>query len=217
MKKTRQLTSWARRRLSYANLMSTIAVFLTLGGATALAAHMQLGKNSVGSRQLKSQAVTTGKIRNNAVNGAKIATHSLTGEDINIGALGTVPNAGHADQADNATTVGNHGAACPGGTTLVRGICFDSSPGPEVANVKAAADACASKGGWLPTPMELYSVRSVINLGSGIGADHQFTDSYYANTAGANYRTVVVDGSGAISEQSIESPGHYVCAYPLVR
>lgn len=40
-----------RKRLTYANVMSSIAVFLVLGGATALAAG--LAKNSVGTKQLK--------------------------------------------------------------------------------------------------------------------------------------------------------------------
>ena len=101
-----------RERLTYANVMSTIAVFLALGGATALAAG-QLGKNSVGSRQLKSKAVTTGKIANNAINGAKVATDSLTGTDIDLNKLGTVPNAANAAQAGNSQTVGGHAAACP--------------------------------------------------------------------------------------------------------
>lgn len=41
-----------RQRLSYANVMSTIAVFLVLGGGAAFAA-TQLPKNSVGTKQLK--------------------------------------------------------------------------------------------------------------------------------------------------------------------
>ena len=36
-----------RKRLTYANVMSTVAVFFAIGGATALAAG-QLAKNSVG-------------------------------------------------------------------------------------------------------------------------------------------------------------------------
>jgi hypothetical protein len=51
--------------------MSTIAVFLVIGGASALAA-AQLGKNTVGSKQLKKNAVTSAKIKNNAVTSAKI-------------------------------------------------------------------------------------------------------------------------------------------------
>lgn len=106
-----------RKRLTYANVMSSIAVFLVLGGASALAAS-QLGKNSVGSKQLKKNAVTAAKIKKNAITGAKIAGSSvdgskvkdgsLTGADINLGSLGTVPsaanagNASHASQADNA-------------------------------------------------------------------------------------------------------------------
>lgn len=200
-------------RPSPALIISIIALICALTG-TAYAA---LGKNSVGTRQLKSQAVTTGKIHNNAVNGAKVKNGSLTGSDINVGQLGTVPEAGHAAQADNSNTVSGHAAACPQATTLIRGICFDSAPSGPVNGVKAAADACAAKGGYLPTPLELYSVRSVINLGTGVGNEYQFTDSYYDNTAGSNYSTVVIDGTGTIQREPITVTGHYVCAYALVR
>jgi hypothetical protein len=81
-----------RKRLTYANVMSSIAVFLVLGGATALAAG--LAKNSVGSKQLKKNAVTSAKIKDNAVTGAKA----------NEGTFGQVPSAAHAGTADKATT-----------------------------------------------------------------------------------------------------------------
>jgi hypothetical protein len=205
-----------RKRLTYANVMSSIAVFLVLGGASAYAAG-QLAKNSVGSRQLKSKSITTGKIANNAVNGAKVAAGSLTGADINVAALGTVPTATAATSAANANTLGGHSAACPTATILIRGVCFDAASNPVANTLKEAADACAAKGGYLPSPMELYSVRGVLNLGTGVGNEHQYTDSVYANTAGVNYSTVTVDGTGAITEQSITSPSRYTCAYPLVR
>jgi hypothetical protein len=206
-----------RPRLSYANVMSTIAVFLVLAGGSALAAGA-LGKNTVGSRQLKAQSVTTGKIANNAINGAKVANGSLTGEDINLSALGTVPSATNAASAANANTLGGHAAACPAGTTLIRGLCFDSQANPPVNSLKEAADACAAKGGYLPTPMELFSARGVLNLGTGIGSEHQFTDEVYANTAGVNYSTVTIDGTGAIAEQAVEGvASRYTCVYPLVR
>jgi hypothetical protein len=206
-------SKWRIVRPSPALVVAIVALLCALTG-TAYAA---LGKNTVGTKQLKNNAVTTGKIHNNAVNGAKVAKNSLTGEDINVSALGTVPQASHAGSGDNANTVGGHAAACPSGTTLIRGVCFDSAPSGPVNGVKAASDACAAKGGYLPTPMELYSARSVINLGTGIGTEHQFTDSYYGNTSGSSYRTLVIDGSGAISEAEVESSGHYVCAYALVR
>jgi hypothetical protein len=96
------------KRLTYANVMSTIAVFLVLGGASALAAS-QLGKNSVGSKQLKKNAVTAAKIKNNAVTSAKIKNGAVSGAKINVGSLGTVPsatNATNATNAGNANTVG---------------------------------------------------------------------------------------------------------------
>ena len=93
------------KRLTYANVMSSIAVFLVLGGATALAAG--LAKNSVGSKQLKKNAVTSAKIKNNAVTTAKIKNGAITGAKVNAGSLGTVPNATHASSADNATNAGN--------------------------------------------------------------------------------------------------------------
>ncbi len=60
-----------RKRLTYANVMSTLSVFLVLGGATAFAA-TQLPKNSVGTKQLRNNAVITKKIKKNAVSRAKI-------------------------------------------------------------------------------------------------------------------------------------------------
>jgi len=97
------------KRLTYANVMSTIAVFLVLGGATAVAAST-IGKNSVGSKQLKNNAVTTAKLKNGAVTGPKLENGSVTGAKINLSSLGTVPsatNANHATTADNATNAAN--------------------------------------------------------------------------------------------------------------
>jgi hypothetical protein len=93
-------------KLTYANVMATIAVFIALGGVGYAAT--KLPKNSVGAKQLKKKSVTTAKIKNNAVttaklkdnavttpkikddsvNGAKVADGSLTGADIKGESLG---------------------------------------------------------------------------------------------------------------------------------
>jgi hypothetical protein len=82
-----------RRRLTYANVMSTIGVVLLLGTGAAVAAKQVLPKKSVGAKQLKSNAVTTAKIKKNAVtkakikkgavDGSKIADESIGGAEIN--------------------------------------------------------------------------------------------------------------------------------------
>jgi len=82
---------FARKRLTYANVMSSIAVFLVLGGGAAYAA------KKIGSNQLKANSVTTAKIKKNAVTGAKVKNKSLTGSDINLSKLGTVPNASNVE------------------------------------------------------------------------------------------------------------------------
>lgn len=86
-----------RKRLTYANVMSSIAVFLVLGGATALAAG--LAKNSVGTKQLKNNAVTTKKIKKNAVTGAKVKESTL----------GTVPSASSLTPPEATHIVGAPG------------------------------------------------------------------------------------------------------------
>jgi hypothetical protein len=206
-----------RDKLTYGNVVATLALFAALSG-TAFAAHaITLPKNSVGSRQIKHTAVTTGKIANNAVTSAKVASHTLTGADINASQLGTVSNATNAQTAQNSDTVGGHAASCPSGTTLIRGVCFDSIANEAVGSQDEAADACAAKGGWLPSPMDLYAIRGVLNLGTGVGSDHRYTDEVYGNTNGTNYRTVVISGNGAISESELNAPSRFICAYPLVR
>jgi hypothetical protein len=79
-----------RPRLTYANVIATLALFLALGGGAYAA--IQLPKNSVGAKQLKKNAVTAAKIKDGAVTGSKIRLSSL----------GTVPNASHADSATSA-------------------------------------------------------------------------------------------------------------------
>jgi hypothetical protein len=203
-------------RPSPSMVVAVIALILALSGTAV--AFQALGKNSVGTRQLRSKAVTTGKIANNAVNGAKVANRSLSSADIKFSSSDVVPGADNANHALSADSLsGGHAAACPAGTTLIRGTCFDSSSNPPLGSVTAAADACAAKGGYLPSVLELYATRSVLNLGTGVGDDHQYTDSYYSKPGEGNYRTLAVDGTGAIYELEVNAPSRYICAYDLLQ
>lgn len=86
-----------RPNLSFANVVSVLALFIALGGS-AYAFH--LGKNSVGSKQLKKSAVGTAKIKNEAITAGKVKKGALTGTQINAATLGTVPT---AQTANNLT------------------------------------------------------------------------------------------------------------------
>jgi hypothetical protein len=95
-----------RNRLTYANVMSSIAVFLVIGGATAFAA---LGKNTVGTKQLKKNAVTSAKIKKNAVTTAKIKKDAVTGAKVKESTLGPVPSAESIPPAEATHLVGAPG------------------------------------------------------------------------------------------------------------
>lgn len=77
-----------RKRLNYANVMSSLAVFLVLGGGAAYAA------KKIGSHDLRGGSVTTAKIKRNAVTRSKIKAGAISTAKI---AKGAVTNARLAD------------------------------------------------------------------------------------------------------------------------
>src|ERR1700712_4670932 len=83
-----------RAHLTYATVVATLALFIALAGGTAVAAKQLLPKNSVGTRQIKNNAITGAKVKDGAITGSKLALSSL----------GTVPNAAHAVSATTAGT-----------------------------------------------------------------------------------------------------------------
>ena len=92
-----------RERVTYANVVATLALFLALGGAAYAAT--KLPKNSVGTKQLKKSSVT----------GAKVKKQTLTGKNINLKKLGKVPSASSADVAGSLTALeATHIVGAPG-------------------------------------------------------------------------------------------------------
>lgn len=75
-----------RARLSYANVIATLALFIALGGVSYAA--VKLPKNSVTSKAIKKNAVTSPKIKKSAVDSSKIKNGSITGLDIKNGSIG---------------------------------------------------------------------------------------------------------------------------------
>ena len=172
-----------RKRLTYANVMSTIAVFLVLGGATALAA-AKLGKNSVGTNQIKKNAVTTAKIKNGAVTGGKVKNGSLTGTQVNAATLGTVPN---ATNATNATNAGN--ATTVGGMTVSKiTYAANTGSGPQTVLNTQGLILTANCVAGNPTVIATASVPS------GVGVEF---NSDARNSAGTSVN-VSDDGTGEI-------------------
>ena len=72
-------------RLSYANVTATIALVLALGGG-AIAA-FKVPKKSVGTKQLKANAVNNRKLADGAVTNTKLAGGAVTGSKLVDGAV----------------------------------------------------------------------------------------------------------------------------------
>lgn len=64
-----------RKRLTYANVVATLALFLALGGVSYAA--LKLPKNSVGTRQLKKGAVTGAKVKAGSLSASALAPGTL--------------------------------------------------------------------------------------------------------------------------------------------
>lgn len=65
-------TQFLRARFTYANVVSTLCLFLLLSGGVAYAA-IVIPAHSVGTNQLKNNAVTSAKIKDHAIRGADLA------------------------------------------------------------------------------------------------------------------------------------------------
>jgi hypothetical protein len=74
-----------RQRLSYSNVIATMALFIALGGVAVAAG---LPKNSVGPKQLKRGAVTAAKIRKQAVTTAKLANGAVANGKLGPNSVG---------------------------------------------------------------------------------------------------------------------------------
>ncbi len=94
-------------RLTYANVMATIAVFLALGGTSY--AVTALPRNSVGAQQLKKNAVTSVKVKDGSLTAADFAKGTLlTGA---TGATGPAGPRGETGATGPQGATGTTGAA----------------------------------------------------------------------------------------------------------
>lgn len=136
-----------RSNLSYANVMSTVAVFVALGGSSYAAL-------TITGRDIKDGSLTHRDIKRNSLGGSRIKESRL----------GTVP------RARNAFRVGGIIASrllvrCPDGTVPTTATCAELTARPALP-YGAAVDACRSTdfrgtpGRRLPTHQELLGALS---------------------------------------------------------
>jgi hypothetical protein len=114
-----------RRHLTYANVISTLALFLVVAGGSALAAS-KLSKNSVTSKTVKNGSLTSADLKDGkgvrgsdvvdgSLTGADVGDSSLSGADVADGSLkgadiadGSINTPDLADNAVNSTKVADN-------------------------------------------------------------------------------------------------------------
>jgi hypothetical protein len=134
-----------RHGLTFANVISLIALFVALGG-TGYAA-IKLPKNSVTSKTIKKGAVTNAKLGKNAVSSSKVKDGSLLKQDFAANQLpaGAAGPQGPQGPAGKDGTNGTNGATGPAGTakafaridgagTLIGGV--DQAKGVEQLDIQ---------------------------------------------------------------------------------
>jgi hypothetical protein len=123
---------WIRSHLSFANVMSVVALFMALGGTSYA---LTLGKNTVGAKQIKKNAVRASEIKRNAVGAAEIRRNAVGASEIRSNAVagGDIADngVGVADIADNSVGGGEVTDDSLSATDIV-GSSLDSEVGPDL-------------------------------------------------------------------------------------
>jgi hypothetical protein len=158
-----------RGRLTYSNVVATLALFVALGGSS-YAALTVTGKN----------------VRNGSLTGKDVKRNSLIGRQIREGRLATVP------RALNSARVGGLSAQqlllkCPDGTLPTADVCVETQPRP-AATYDTAARACArtdstrTPGRRLPTHGELRNAFDFDQVGP-LAPGGELTGEVYPSNA----------------------------------
>jgi hypothetical protein len=143
-----------RKRLTYANVMSTLAVFIGLGGSSYAAF-----------------TINGASIKNRSISGKKLRHNTLTGVQIKESQLGRVPRAKRADTLGGLTAA-DFKIKCPADTFPTADVCIEKSPRAPAAYGSAVITCMgvgtpAGPGRRLPTHGELLAALSAVQLAPG--------------------------------------------------
>jgi hypothetical protein len=126
-----------RSKLTYANVISTVCLFLLLGGGAAVAA-TQLGKNSIGTKQIKNGAITGAKIKKASIEATKLTALAISSLKGQKGAKGAAGAKGATGAKGERGATGPQGPQGPTGTFAA----------PEPLRVVGAPGQPAFGTGW---------------------------------------------------------------------
>jgi hypothetical protein len=143
-----------RSRMTYANVMSTIAVALAIGGGTAYAATRigtsNIRYHAVTGSKLATNSVTASKVKNSALSGSDLRNNSLRTDDIRNGTLqavdfapGQLPKGDKGDKGDPATSIFGV-ATATGALTSFKNATAISGGNPYTVTFNQDVSRCAA-------------------------------------------------------------------------
>jgi hypothetical protein len=143
-----------RRGLTYANVMSTLAVFIALGGSSYAAF-----------------TISGSDIKNRSIAGKKIKRNTLTGKQIRESRLSRVPRARNADRLNGATAASLR-IRCPSDTFPAADVCVERTPRRATSYGSAVLECAivgtpAAPGRRLPSYGELRAALAAVSLAGG--------------------------------------------------
>jgi hypothetical protein len=161
-----------RPRLTYANVASTLALFLTLGGGAAYAA------SKVDSNDLAKGAVHTPNVFKRAITSGKLAVGAVRSNQVADGAVGT------KQIADKAVGSRQIGTAAVAPSNLEFPVSYAASPRGGSAAVTAGPDPYPlTDAGWTQNPGQIEVIfgaatATVAYDGSGSGSCQVFFEVF---------------------------------------
>ena len=153
-----------RQRLTYANVVATVALFIALGGSSYAALQIDSG-------DIANNSVRGVDVRNRTLGDHDVRHNDLTGRSIRESRLGRVPRAREADRLGGLTAA-DLVLKCPTGTFVIADVCVETTPrsaltyGAAVIECSTAGPS-ARPGRRLPTHGELRAALSGVPLAPG--------------------------------------------------
>lgn len=143
-----------RPKLTYANVMVTLLAFVVLCGGGAYAAGQLLGKNSVGTKQLKKNSVTSVKVKDGSLKPKDFAKGALPATEGTQGPQGS-PGTSRGFQAFGSVNYEKFSSS-PFGSTVVS---LEVPPGAYFATASVSAETV--------NPTTSTVICHLINVGGG--------------------------------------------------
>jgi hypothetical protein len=222
---------WGWHRPSPALLVACVALFVALGGtvlaATKIDGHTIRVKSLPGNR-LAVGSLPGNRLQPGTIPGSRLSRRSVKGDQIDVGTLGQVPSATHADSADtarraqtatatdhaaDATTVNGHAAGCTSGRREFAGACWDLSASSTAVTAIEAAVACGAQGGELPNAISLLAFGREPGVHMSLEGEWTKEISPVTDTS---YDVLVLLESGEIHVEPQTQPNQFRCVIPLL-